>query len=124
MSISSPSPLPNRVQEAIALAKTESGTAEQLVLARILEQRIRIKTRELEQARHASRVGGRIQQRSLLHIAGNAAQSNHLVLAGKDFALQHPLATGFALGFGLVAAPRRLLRAITVVLPLILRFSR
>ena len=48
MSISSPSPLPNRVQEAIALAKTESGTAEQLVLARILEQRIRIKPRELE----------------------------------------------------------------------------
>lgn len=114
---------PSRAQEAIALARADAGKHEQLILASILEQRIRLKTRHIENTQRAL-AQGRIEQRSLLQIAQSAAHSNRLLLTGWDFARQHPVATGFFLGFGLVAAPRKLLRAAIALLPLIHRFSR
>lgn len=120
----------NRVQEAIALATAQSGVQEQLVLKRILEQRIRIKTRDIEQLQRAairsntSTTGSGIQPQSLMQIAGNAANGSRLLMVARDFALQHPIATGFTLGFGLVKSPRKLLKATTFLLPIIIRFSR
>lgn len=120
------------IQEALALAKAEGGVKEEVILASIIEQRIRLKKRQIERdlsqqqkAAGAALYGlGRIESRSLVQVANGVVQGNVLLQAGRDFALQHPIAVGFFLGFGAIAFPRRLFKLTAAALPLIQRFSR
>lgn len=126
----------SRVQEAIAVAKQETDPHKKAVLARILEQRIRLKGQELaehvEQERAAEAYSRRDESARGLHGQGSAlsqfidtaSYSASIFSAGRDFAYKHPVAVGFALGACVILAPKSLIRAAIQALPLFMRIGR
>lgn len=123
----------SRVQQALALAKQESDPHKKAVLARILEQRIRLKGHEL--AKEAQRNNTYPQSvRSFTGQSGASGESHNalqyasygssLFYLGRDIALKHPISVGFVLGACLVLAPKSLIRSAIQTLPLLLRIGR
>lgn len=126
----------SRVQEAIAVAKQETDPHKKAVLARILEQRIRLKGQEMaEQVAHERAAeantrkavadsASRGPSNALSQFIDTASYSASIFSAGRDFALKHPVSVGFALGACLILAPKSLIRAAIQALPLFMRIGR
>ncbi|PAT39111.1 hypothetical protein CK623_11690 [Vandammella animalimorsus] len=134
--------IPGRDEDALrdvaALLKHAGASVqpeEALVLQRIAQQRQRLRL-------HAAQAAPRQAQAARTRLAAGAAAAldaepapprhwaraaahtvgaNPLWLAGRDFALRHPISVGLALGSGLVLGPRKLLRSLLWMGPLVWR---
>ncbi|RMX05934.1 hypothetical protein D8I35_12365 [Corticibacter populi] len=120
-------PSQRRVLDALEQAKAHVGAPEREVLQRIIEQRQRIASRDaaLAEQRRLRGTQQRPAPRNVSQLVEQTVYSHPLVACGRAVALRHPIATGLALGAGLVlGGPRRLLRLATILLPLALRLAR
>ena len=126
----------SRVQEAIAAAKQETDPHKKAVLARILEQRIRLKGHEIakevaqENTARANLSGfadannGGRYSTPLTQFIDTASYGSSLLAAGRNFAYKHPVSVGLILGACVVLAPRSLIRTAIQTLPFLLRIGR
>ncbi|PAT36557.1 hypothetical protein [Vandammella animalimorsus] len=106
---------------------------EALVLQRIAQQRQRLRLHAAQSPRHALAARTRLaaseaalaaepaQPRHWARAAAHTVGANPLWLAGRDFALRHPISVGLALGSALVLGPRKLLRSLLWMGPLVWR---
>ncbi|PAT43945.1 hypothetical protein [Vandammella animalimorsus] len=107
---------------------------EALVLQRIAQQRQRLRLHAAQAPRHAMAARTRLAAseavafdaepappRHWARAAAHTVGANPLWLAGRDFALRHPISVGLALGSGLVLGPRKLLRSLLWMGPLVWR---
>ncbi len=81
---------------------------------------------ELQRERLRARRVARAQARALAEQAGGATGGGDasLALRAAGFAREHPLAVAAMAGVALVAGPRRLIRWVGIVLPMLMRLRR